>query len=144
MMIIVFCTASPRRRVSALAAPRNKGALEARAGISRKGRAVAYDGVMDAKSLLRVLSVLIVSIAPACRLATVYEPCVDDPGSCPICSSDDECTFQGNECTDSVYCAHVDSGLSFIEIGCLEGSEYAWPPDDECRCVEATCQWDER
>lgn len=99
---------------------------------------------MDAKGLLRELTVLVVLLAPACRVADVFEPCVDDPGSCPACAGDDDCAFQGNDCTDSVACAHVEAGLAFIDIGCLEGSEYAWPPDDECRCVEAVCRWVER
>jgi hypothetical protein len=96
---------------------------------------------MDAKGILRELAVLVAAIASACRVATVYEPCVDDPGSCPACAGDEDCSFQGNDCTESVYCAHLDAGLTFIEIGCLESAVYSWPPDDECRCVEAVCRW---
>jgi hypothetical protein len=97
---------------------------------------------MRAKDLFVSLAVIAVAAAPACRVATVYEPCVDDPGACPACAGHDECSFQGNDCTDAVYCAHVESGLSFIEIGCVEASEYSWPPDEECRCIDGVCRWD--
>lgn len=76
----------------------------------------------------------------ACRAAEVQNPCLDDPGLCPACSSDADCSLQGNPCLETVHCAHRDAGLMTIDIGCSEALEYSWPPDDECRCVESACQ----
>lgn len=76
----------------------------------------------------------------ACRVAEVTEPCLDDPELCPPCSSDDECSLQGNPCLETVACAHEDAGLAFVQIGCSKGTEYAWPEPEVCQCVDEVCQ----
>jgi hypothetical protein len=76
-----------------------------------------------------------------CRKATVVDYCADDPDDCLTCESDADCSFQGNDCTESVICAHDATGLSFIQIGCSEALTYSWPDDADCACVEGACSY---
>lgn len=77
----------------------------------------------------------------SCRLATVSEPCVDDPQLCPACESDNDCAFMGNSCYETVDCAHVDAGLAYPELGCSQALEYSWPDDSECVCRASVCRY---
>ncbi|HGG57881.1 MAG TPA: hypothetical protein ENK31_08820 [Nannocystis exedens] len=72
--------------------------------------------------------------------AEVDDYCLENPDACPACASDDACVFMGNACTDQVVCAHVDTDLVFVQIGCSEAQERRWPQDEACACVEQVCQ----
>lgn len=76
----------------------------------------------------------------ACRgQATVVNACDQNADLCLPCTSDADCGFTGNPCTETVLCAHRDAAIATIELGCDEALEYAWPDDDECQC-QGTCQ----
>lgn len=66
--------------------------------------------------------------------ATVVNWCDENPDGCPPCTSDAECVFQGNACTETVYCAHEDAEIAVVMIGCSEASEHPWPDPLECMC----------
>ncbi|MEZ4380182.1 MAG: hypothetical protein R3A79_02450 [Nannocystaceae bacterium] len=88
---------------------------------------------------------LIALVAPALSCggvvkAEVVDVCVDEPERCPACARDDDCSFQGNACTEVVVCAHDDAGLVFVELGCSEALERRWPDDEACACVDQVCQ----
>ncbi|MFZ5477259.1 MAG: hypothetical protein ACOZNI_10845 [Myxococcota bacterium] len=74
----------------------------------------------------------------ACRVAEVVDWCDENP--CLACEGDAECGFTGNACVETVYCAHDDEQIAVIEIGCSEATEYAWPSDDACACVDGACR----
>ena len=74
-----------------------------------------------------------------CRQATVVDGCDVSEEACLACSTSDECAFTGNECLETVYCAHVDAPINVIEIGCEDIAEYSWPDAENCACVEGYC-----
>ncbi|MDP2316605.1 MAG: hypothetical protein Q8P41_27170 [Pseudomonadota bacterium] len=79
----------------------------------------------------------------ACRTATVVNACDLDPSLCLACSTDDECVYTGNACTETVYCAHEDAPIAVVQIGCDRVAEYAWPAPETCRCVAGACSADQ-
>jgi hypothetical protein len=81
----------------------------------------------------------------ACRVPDRVDACdlrSDDPelDMCPACTTDAECSWVGNPCTDAVYCAHKDAPLAVIAIGCSKAMEYRWPSEADCGCVEGACR----
>lgn len=79
----------------------------------------------------------------ACRVATVVDWCVDNPGECDTCEADADCQYGGNPCTETVYCAHASASIAVIQIGCDEALEYAWPEPSTCACRAGVCQSEE-
>lgn len=76
----------------------------------------------------------------SCRTAEVVSWCDEHPGECAACASDDDCKYSGNPCTETVYCAHRDAGISVVEIGCDSALEYAWPDPSTCQCDASVCR----
>ncbi len=74
---------------------------------------------------------------------TVSEDTVDTGiyAVCQPCKSDSDCAFQGNSCTETTYCAHVDASIAVVEIGCSKALEYKWPDDEDCLCVDQECHY---
>jgi hypothetical protein len=72
----------------------------------------------------------------------VIVACEDPPidtGSCRPCAGDGDCAFSGNPCTATVYCAHVDTPIAVIDLGCSAALERRWPDDERCACVAGAC-----
>ena len=76
----------------------------------------------------------------ACRTAEVVDWCADT--ACSTCADDAACAYQGNACTETVYCAPTDASIMVIDIGCSPELEYAWPDPATCRCVDGSCRSD--
>jgi hypothetical protein len=74
-----------------------------------------------------------------CRQAEVIDACSLGAEYCPSCITNEECLFSGNACTEAVYCAHQEAGVSVVQIGCDEALEYAWPDDSACQCQAGAC-----
>ena len=72
--------------------------------------------------------------------ATVVNWCDDNPGACATCTRDADCVFQGNACTETVYCANTDAGIAVVQIGCSAAQEHPWPDAAECTCDAGTCR----
>ena len=77
---------------------------------------------------------------PAEVVVACDEPTADT-GSCRPCEDDQDCGFSGNPCTETVYCAHVDTPIAVIEIGCSAALEHRWPDDQQCACVSGACAY---
>lgn len=87
-----------------------------------------------ARSLI-VLALLL----SGCRDATVIDACLEEPERCLPCAGDQDCTYQGNACTETVYCAHVEAEIPVVQIGCSGALEYDWPEPESCICQEGSC-----
>lgn len=87
------------------------------------------------------LATLTATLSACQRDAQVVDYCVEHPGECPPCSNGDDCVFMGNSCLSTVVCAHRETDLAFVQIGCSSAQEYSWPPDDQCRCVDTVCTY---
>lgn len=89
--------------------------------------------------LLPVLAM--VALAPACRgEQDLRSDCVANPGACPACTIDGDCTIVSNTCYATANCTHRRRvpPLSVTEIGCDQ--EYDAPPPERCGCVNAVCR----
>ena len=73
-----------------------------------------------------------------CPRAEVVDYCTEE--DCPPCARDAECVFTGNACTDTVYCAHEDSEIAVVQIGCSKAQERRWPDPSACVCADTVCQ----
>lgn len=100
-----------------------------------------------ARLVAPALVVLLVLLAGALTCvhpeAEVHDYCLDNPGECDPCASDDQCLFTGNPCTDAVYCVRQGTGVAVVDIGCSKALERRWPDDDACVCVDQICQSEE-
>jgi hypothetical protein len=84
---------------------------------------------------------LLLCLLAGCRRATVVDHCAENPDDCLVCAQDADCSLQGNSCLPTVTCAHGQTGLAFVQIGCSEALTYAWPDAADCACVEDACAW---
>lgn len=71
--------------------------------------------------------------------AEVVDACVETPEVCTACTEDADCAYQGNACTETVYCASVGAGIAVVEIGCSAATEHPWPDPDTCTCQAGVC-----
>lgn len=90
--------------------------------------------------MVRLVVPCFATLLAACRVATPIDACDLGEEYCPSCSSDAECSWGGNACTESVYCGHQDAGVAVVQIGCSKALEYRWPDAAACGCVEGVCQ----
>ncbi len=79
-------------------------------------------------------------LAASCRRAEVANHCVEHPGECQPCASNEDCRYSGNPCTETVYCAQKDTPIAVIDIGCDSAVEYAWPDPSTCQCEASVCR----
>ena len=86
-------------------------------------------------------SLFALALLTGCRVATIVDYCAEEPADCLVCESDADCSFQGNDCTETVTCAHNQTGLAFIMIGCSDATTYQWPEAAACACVAAACTY---
>lgn len=74
--------------------------------------------------------------------AEIDDYCVENPGECPPCESEDQCIVSGNACIDSPPdCRHKDAEVGYPSLGCNR-EHYEMPPDSACDCVDSTCRAD--
>jgi len=64
--------------------------------------------------------------------------CLEQPGSCPACTTDADCEVVSNSCHPYASCADKRVHLMTNQIGCNYG--YDVPGDNECVCRSALCQ----
>ena len=100
---------------------------------------------MSLARILAIASVVVgsLSLFGACHgEQKLHSDCIEDPGACPACTSDQDCVIQSNSCQAHAYCTHRDRNppLNFPSIGCGSWSEYDVPPDSKCGCVESICR----
>jgi len=103
------------------------------------GRVKARSWVIRAAALLSL--VLPLGLFASCRgEQTLHSDCVDNPGGCPSCASDDQCTIVANACFADADCTHRDRDppLGVNQIGCA--LEYDEPPPERCGCVAGVCR----
>lgn len=81
-------------------------------------------------------------VSGACHpQATVVDACDKSETLCLPCSSDAECGFTGNNCTETVYCTHSDAQIAVVQIGCDDITTYSWPADEQCACEQGRCRY---
>ena len=87
------------------------------------------------------LLVILLGLFVSCRgEKALRSDCVDDPGACPPCAADEECSIVSNTCLPHAACTHRDRDppLGVIQIGCA--LEYDEPPPERCGCVDGVCR----
>jgi hypothetical protein len=64
--------------------------------------------------------------------------CLETPGLCPACATDQDCQIVSNSCLSHAACGDRRVPLSVIQIGCTLG--YDVPRPDRCVCRNRLCQ----
>jgi len=83
----------------------------------------------------------LIGLLASCRgEQKLHSDCVDNPGVCPPCTSDEQCSIVTNACLPEASCTHRDRDppLAVIQIGCA--LEYDEPPPERCGCVAGVCR----
>ena len=83
----------------------------------------------------------LIGLLASCRgEQKLHSDCIDNPGVCPPCTSDEQCRIVTNPCTPNAFCTHRDRDppLAVIQIGC--SLEYDEPPPERCGCVAGVCR----